>query len=78
MSAHHYRPPLAPMGTCTLLADVRWDHIEAPDLDEPAGRPDPPRSRDRFGVICTGRELTAEEGQSFDLASLIRDARTGL
>jgi hypothetical protein len=78
MSAHHYRSRVPPIGTCMLLADVRWDRVGLPDLKEPADQPDPPQSRHLFGVICTGPELTAEEGQCFDLASLIRDAWTGL
>jgi hypothetical protein len=78
MSAHHYRSLVPPIGTCTLLADVRWDRVEAPDLHEPADRSDPPHSHDPFGVICTGRKLTAEEGQRSDSASLISDAWTGL
>jgi hypothetical protein len=78
MSAHLYRQPSPSIGTCTQLADVRWDRDEAPDLHEPADRPDPPQSRDPFGVIDTGRKLTAEECWRFDLASLISDAWTGL
>ena len=66
------------MGTCTLLADVCWDRIEAPDLHEPAGLPDPSHWHDPFGLICTGGKLTVEDSQRFDLALLISDAWTGL
>jgi hypothetical protein len=78
MSAHHYRQPLPFIGTCAQLADVRLDRIQASDLHVPADRPDPPQSRDPFGVICTGGKLTEEEGRSSDSASLISDAWTGL
>jgi hypothetical protein len=78
MSAHHYRSPLAPIGICTLLADVRWDRVEAPDLHEPADRPALGRSRHPLAANGTCHELTAEECRRSDLALLIRDAWTGL
>jgi hypothetical protein len=75
MSGHfttswRYRPRLRPAYGGGVPSGVRWDYVEAPDEHIAVRRPDLPVSRHRYGVICTERELTAEECTHFDLVAV--------
>lgn len=63
-----YRPTLRPAGFATLPAGVRWQFHELPSDDY--SERDLPRSRWRYGVIETDRELTAKECDTFDLVKV--------
>jgi hypothetical protein len=62
-----YRPLLRPASFCTLPEGMTWDYIEAPAMEGLANRPDLPRSRHRFGIIASPRQLTQSELRHFDL-----------
>ena len=66
MNTNLYRPLLRPASFCTLPAGIAWEYAEIP-ADLALGRPDLPVSSHRYGVIKTGRSLTAAERERFDL-----------
>lgn len=66
-----YRPLLRPASSSTLPPGVSWDYVEAPREVSIAGRrPDLRTSRHRYGLIRTGRPLTAAELEHFDIEEL--------
>lgn len=64
---HHYIPRLRPAGFATLPHGVKWDYVEAPQMEGLANRPELPRSRHRYGVISTDRALTDDELERHEL-----------
>ncbi len=64
-----YRTTLRPAGFGGLPSGVGWRYVEAPDdLLLPGSMPPTmPRSRHRYGVIETDRDLTPEELDHFDI-----------
>jgi hypothetical protein len=74
MSTHRYRPLLRPASCGTLPAGVHWQYVEAPAIGGLINWFALPQSRYPFGVICTDRELTADECKRYDLEPLIRNA----
>ena len=65
-AANLYRPTLRPASTYTMPRGTTWEYAEIP-ADLASRRPDLPVSSHRYGVIRTGRVLTASERAAFDL-----------
>lgn len=64
-----YRTTLRPAGGGGLPPGVRWQYIEVPADDWREIHL--PRSRHRYGVIETDRELTQDELEHFDIVPVV-------
>lgn len=66
-----YRPTLRPAMGGGIPRGVGWDYVETPSDGSVDKRPDLPRSRHRYGVLRTDRQLTECECKHFDLVEVI-------
>lgn len=66
-----YRTTLRPASFGGVPSGIGWRYVEAPaDLLLPGAMPaSMPRSRHRYGVIETDRELTPAELEHFDIVA---------
>lgn len=67
-----YKPILRPVGQATLPRGLKWEYVAAPP-DISFRRPELPTSvRWPHGLITTGRPLTKQEMETFDI-EIVKD-----